>query len=263
MAFIDDFEDTSELVNTYLSDELFYKQAVEKMKGYDEPFVTFLVAASSHTPFKLEGLQDKESKVTVDVGKYKDISFGDYLEAVNYADYAFGKFIQELKDSGLYDDSVIIVYGDHYGMGMDDYDMEQFIKEVNPKYNDISKQINYVNVLCGIKVPGMESKVLDYPVSKLDIKPTLLELSGIEDNFSLGMSMFSKKDYAIINNAIIVTKDYYYNSDWYYIETGKKVDFKKLGENTEKRLKQYVSNMELELDISRSIIINNLFKGIF
>ena len=38
-------------------------------------------------------------------GKYKGSYFGNYLEAVNYADYAFGEFIKQLKQEGLYEDT--------------------------------------------------------------------------------------------------------------------------------------------------------------
>ena len=100
----DQFEDVSENINEYLSDELLYRQAVEKLSQYDQPFFTYIVAASSHTPFTLEGLQDR-SKINIDVGKYKYSFLGNYLEAVNYADYAFGVFIDELKEAGLYDDT--------------------------------------------------------------------------------------------------------------------------------------------------------------
>lgn len=67
IVFIDDFEDTSEYINGYLSDELLYKQGVEKLWTYDKPFMTYIVAASSHTGFGLEGIQEKENKVTIDV----------------------------------------------------------------------------------------------------------------------------------------------------------------------------------------------------
>ncbi len=66
-VFLDGFEDKSELIGEYLSDELFYKQVVEKLAESQEPFFTYLVAASSHTPFELEGIKDKYSKVSVDV----------------------------------------------------------------------------------------------------------------------------------------------------------------------------------------------------
>ena len=105
----DSFADTSENIMGYLSDELLYTQAVEKLKSYDMPFVSYIVSASSHTSFSLDGLEDR-SKVSIDVGKYKDTFFGNYLEAVNYADYAFGILIDKLKEANLYDDTVILLF---------------------------------------------------------------------------------------------------------------------------------------------------------
>lgn len=69
ISFLDDFEDKSEMVHKYLSDELFYKQAVKKLTDGEGPFFAFLTAASSHTPFDLIGLKNKEEKVNIDVRK--------------------------------------------------------------------------------------------------------------------------------------------------------------------------------------------------
>ena len=116
ISFIDKFENQSEMISGYLSDELFYKQAVEKLKQQETPFMTFLVSSSSHTAFDLPGIENKYDKVNIDVGKYKDTYFGNYLEAANYADYAFGILVNELKQVGLYEDLSILVFGDHNGM---------------------------------------------------------------------------------------------------------------------------------------------------
>ncbi len=262
LVFLDSFEDKSEKINNYLSDELFYRQAVEKLSEYDNPFMAYLIAASSHIGFDLPGIHDKYSKVSIDVGEeLLGTFFGNYLEAVNYADYAFGIFIDELKEKGIYDDLTLIVFGDHNGMDMDQEEMQKFIKQVNPEYNEIDAKINFVNVLCGMKIPGIESQKIEYPVSKIDIKPTLLEVSGIEDNFSLGDSMFSNKKIASISNHDIVTENYYYcDNNWYEIESGKIVDVDTLDEKTRCKLAEYVYNTELELEISSSILINNLLK---
>ena len=129
--------------------ELLYKQAVEKLKEYDNPFISYIVAASSHTGFTLDGLQDR-SKVNIDVGKYKDTFFGNYLESVNYADYAFGIFIQKLKNADLYDDSVIILYGDHNGLDMYNNEMIEFLKELDSNLIDTDIKLNYIRVLAGM-----------------------------------------------------------------------------------------------------------------
>ena len=262
VSFIDKFEDNLEIVNGFLSDELFYRQAVEKISTYQEPFFTLMLSASSHTPFLLEGLENKEEILSISPGMWEDTQLGNYLEAANYADYAFGIFIDELKQKGLYEDSVILVFGDHYGVTMDEPGLEEFMLQINPDYNEISKKINYANVLCGLKIPGLKNEKIDKPISKLDIKPTLLQFSGIEDSFSLGKTIFSTKDYAYINNGHIITEKYYYcDEEWYDINTGEELDTNKLDKEEGTKLAKYVENMCFELDISSSIIINNLFQG--
>jgi sulfatase family protein len=248
----DKFMDISEDIMGYLSDELLYKQAVEKLKEYDDPFISYIVAASSHTGFTLDGLQDR-SKVNIDVGKYKDTFFGNYLESVNYADYAFGIFIQELKNASLYDNSVIILYGDHNGLDMYNNEMIEFLKELDSNLTDTDIKLNYIRVLAGMRIPGINNLRIDKPVSKLDIKPTLAYLCNTEEGVSLGTNMLAKKDFICLNNERIVTDKFYYDEVWSNIETGEIVE-----ENEE--LKKYRDFMQKELEISKSIVLENLLK---
>ena len=240
-------------------DELFYKQAVQKLKEYENPFFTYLVSASSHTAFTLDGLQDR-SKVNIDVGKYKDTFFGEYLEAANYADYAFGLFIDSLKEAGLYDDTVIILYGDHNGLEMYNEEMIDFLKQINPEINTVDLQLNYIRLLAGMRLPGITNLNIEKPISKLDVKPTICYLVGVDDNFSLGTNMFAKKDFICLNNEKIVTSRYFYNQYWYVIDTGEELDLNNISEEERELLDSYINDMRYELDISKSLTINNLLK---
>ena len=260
LDFIDSFEPDSELINNWISDESLYRQAVEKLKSVDGPFFSSIVASSSHTGFDLPGLENKYDKVSIDVGEYKDTYFGNYLEAVNYADYAFGKFIERLKQENLYDDTVIFIFGDHYGMQMHNEEMLKFIKDVDHELNIPETEINYVNVVCGMRIPGVQSQKINKVVSKLDIKPTLSYISGIEDDFSLGNNIFGNKDFACLNNGVIVTNDYYYNGNWYNIKSGEKIDLDNIEEEQKRQFEYYKSSMEQEITISNSVILNNLLK---
>ena len=260
LDFIDSFEPDSELINNWISDESLYRQAVEKLKSVDGPFFSSIVASSSHTGFDLPGLENKYDKVSIDVGEYKDTYFGNYLEAVNYADYAFGKFIERLKQENLYDDTVIFIFGDHYGMQMHNEEMLKFIKDVDRELNIPETEINYVNVVCGMRIPGVQSQEINKVVSKLDIKPTLSYISGIEDDFSLGNNIFGNKDFACLNNGVIVTNDYYYNGNWYNIKSGEKMDLDNIEEEQKRQFEYYKSSMEQEITISNSVILNNLLK---
>lgn len=259
LSLKEQFPDLSENINGDLSDELLYRQAVDKLVAFENPFISFIVAASSHTPFILEGLQDK-SKVTVDVGKYKDTTFGNYIEAVNYADYAFGVFLQELKNADLYDDTAILVFGDHNGLSMYNDELVEYLTEKNPEIKDIDVELNYTRVLCGFKVPGVQNLKIEKMINKLDIKHTLAYLCNIEGGFSLGTNMFGTKDFVALNNERIIAENYYFDENWYDIKTGDKINIDELDGKTRELLEFYYDCMKTELDISNSIIINNLLK---
>lgn len=253
------FDDLSENINGDLSDELLYRQAVQKLKNYEEPFFSYIVAASSHTPFVLEGLQDR-SKISIDVGKYKDTYFGYYLEAVNYADYAFGIFLEELQKEGLYDDTAILVFGDHNGLNMYNEEMLDFLKQVEPNMTDVDIKLNYTRVLCGFKIPGMSNIKIEKTVNKLDVKPTLANMCNLNDTFSLGTDMFANKDFVCLNNERIITSRYYYDENWYDRKTGEIVDMDNIDADTRKLLEEYYQYIKTELDISNSVSINNLLQ---
>ncbi len=255
----DAFADTSENIMGYLSDELLYTQAVEKLKHYDKPFISYIVSASSHTSFSLDGLQDR-SKVNIDVGKYKDSFFGNYLESVNYADYAFGVFIEKLKEANLYDDTVILLFGDHNGIDMYNEEMLDFLQKTDSNLTDTDIKLNYIRVACGMKIPGIENMKIEKPVSKLDIKPTFAYLLDSDAGFSLGMNLFDRKDFICLNNERIVTSRYYFDEKWYRIKDGIEINLEEISQEEKGLLEEYYENMRKELDISISISINNLLK---
>ncbi len=261
--FLDSFDDNSLLINEWLSDEELYKQGVQKLKEAEQKngkFFANIVAASCHTAFDLPGLENKYDKVNIDVGKYKGTYFGNYLEASNYGDYAFGVFIDELKKNGLYDDTVIFIFGDHYGMQMYNLEMLDFIENTDHQYNMVESEINYAKVGCGIKIPGVSHMEINETKSKLDIKPTLACISGIDDGFSLGTNMCKNKNFACLSNGIIVVDKYYYNGEWYRRTNGEKINLDETSADERELLNYYKKCMEEEITISNSVVLNNLLQ---
>lgn len=100
-----------------------------------------------------------------------------YMASTSYADAQMGKVIKALKDEGLYDNTIIIMWGDH-GYHLTDHGKWR----KNTGYN-ISLRNPFV-----IKIPNSnEAKIVDKVVQNLDIYPTLLELLKIDlpDNVQL------------------------------------------------------------------------------
>ena len=94
-----------------------------------------------------------------------------YYASVSYVDAQFGKLVQHLKDIGEYDNTIIIVWGDHgWKLG---------------EHNSWSKQTNYhidTHVPMMIRVPGQENAgaTTTALTELIDMFPSLLELTGIE-----------------------------------------------------------------------------------
>ena len=266
VMFLEQFEDKSELIRTYLADELLYRQTLEKLnlkiQEGNSPIIYDLVAASSHKPFELAGIVDKYSKVSIDVGDLKGTELGNYLEAVNYADYAFGIFIDLLKEYNLYDDVVLVVHGDHYGMQMYDENLIEFLGYDKNNYNDAIMQHTFSNVVCAVRIPGISNITIDAPTSKNDVKPTLAQICGLEDAFSMGTSIFNRNSYVTINNGKVITDKYLYDgAEWLSLKDGNKVNLSNLSEEEKNLLETYKKQAITELDISNAVMVNNLLQN--
>jgi len=93
-----------------------------------------------------------------------------YMASTSYADAQMGKVIQALKDEGLYDNTIIIVWGDH-GYHL----TEHGLWRKNTPF--------HISLRSPLMVKTANSKggtVIDNIVQNIDIYPTLLELTGTE-----------------------------------------------------------------------------------
>ena len=168
--------------------------------------------------------------------------------------------IKKLKEANLYDDTVILLFGDHNGLDMYNEDMLEFLKEVDSDLTDTDIKLNYIRVACGMKIPGIENIKIEKPVSKLDIKPTFAYLIDGDAGFSLGTNLFARKDFICLNNERIVTSRYYFDEKWYRIKDGSEINLEELPQDERELLEDYYEKIRRELDISISISINNLLK---
>ncbi len=160
------------------SDEVLYRNTLEKlqeMRSSGRPFYTQIISMSGHHPFNIP-----ERKVRFPLPeRFAGTLVGDYIEAQHYADEALGGFIQGLKQSGLWDESVIVIYGDHmglpiYSLGEDERGLMQEIlgRDYSPA--------EMLNIPLILSVPGMEGpQTFNVAGGQADIFPTVANLLGI------------------------------------------------------------------------------------
>ncbi|MGG1674951.1 LTA synthase family protein [Neobacillus sp. NRS-1170] len=164
--------DTGNLAEYGLMDKPFFNQSIPLLETLPKPFYTKFITVSNHYPYPLD-----EKEATIAPATTGDKSVDTYFQTARYADEALKQFFDYLKKSGLYDHSIIIMYGDHYGISENhNKAMEKVLgKEITPFESSGLQRVPFF-----IRVPGMEGGVSHEYGGQVDILPTLLHLLGID-----------------------------------------------------------------------------------
>ncbi|HZW82861.1 MAG TPA: sulfatase-like hydrolase/transferase, partial [Candidatus Deferrimicrobium sp.] len=121
--------------------------------------------------------------------------FSDYLQAQHYQDKALGEFIENLRQQGILDKSLLVIYGDHFGSGFVPQDFEKLLNLPQPLNEYTSKELNKVPLL--IRLPGgTAAGVKHISGGQMDLLPTLINLLGLDKSKSLyfGQDLLNSKD---------------------------------------------------------------------
>lgn len=103
-----------------------------------------------------------------------------YDGKIRDADDRLGQFLQELKNRGLYDKTVIVAVSDH---GTEFYEHDRFD-------HGFSLYDELLRVPLVIRIPGVKGgKIIEAQVRSIDLFPTLLEIVGIQPDAALKAQM--------------------------------------------------------------------------
>jgi len=160
------------------TDEVLYKKTAEelsKMQATGVPFYSQVISMTAHHPFTIPHELDR---ITLPE-RYENNMVGDYLRSQNYADYALGLFIDDLKQRGIWDNSMVVIYGDHLGLpkfSLDKHGLELMSEIYGREYS----YRDMLNIPLIISIPGQsEPRVLDNVGGQVDILPTVANLLGV------------------------------------------------------------------------------------
>ncbi|MDP4183466.1 MAG: LTA synthase family protein, partial [Bacillota bacterium] len=187
-----------------LSDESFFRQSVAKLDT-SKPFYSMMITLSSHHPFDYF-----QGKSNIDVKPYDKTVLGNYLGAINYVDSCIGKLIDDLKKRNLYDNTVVVIYGDHNALpkpqATDLYNFEN-VEASNLNWIKLQK------VPLIIHIPGInEGETINATCGQVDLLPTLANLMDFDFPYSMGQDMFNKKEnYALLRDSSVVTDKYIFD----------------------------------------------------
>ncbi|BFL68429.1 MULTISPECIES: polyglycerol-phosphate lipoteichoic acid synthase LtaS [Staphylococcus] len=239
------------IVNLGLKDKPFFKASADYQAKMKKPFYSHMITLTNHYPFTLD-----EKDASIDKPNTGDTTVDGYIQTAHYLDQALEEYITDLKKKGLYDNSVIMIYGDHYGISENHNNaMEKLLGEkITPaKFTDLNRTGFW------LKIPGKSGGVNKEYAGQMDVMPTILHLVGIDSKNYLmfGTDMFSKQhnDVVPFRNGDFITKDYKYVNGKIYSNKDNELITKK-PKDFDKNKKQ----VEKDLEMSDSVLNGDLFR---
>ena len=204
-----------------LLDKPFFEQSESLLSSLPQPFYTKFITVANHYPYKMN-----QDLTTISKAETGDASVDNYFQTARYADEAIEQFFNYLKESGLYDNTMVVLYGDHYGISDNHNEaMEQIIgTEITPVEN-----ANLQRMPLFIHVPGMEGGVNHTYGGQIDLLPTVLHLLGVEtQNFiQFGSDLLSEAHDDVVsfrNGDFVSPTVYSIDEKFYDVQTGLLLD---------------------------------------
>ena len=157
----------------FLTDGMIFKYAAYKDQVNNQPFFSLILTMSMHQPYN--SFVKHGFEVT---DKSLPQAYKNYLNNCHYFDMQIGKYFEELKNKGLYDNSLIIIVADH---------------DARPRYLDMEGKISDDIPIYIINGGFDPSSAWDGECNQLDVYTTILDIMGVESKWrGLGHTLLNK-----------------------------------------------------------------------
>ncbi|MEC0283398.1 LTA synthase family protein [Terribacillus saccharophilus] len=236
-------------INYGIKDKAFLEQSMPYLEKLKQPFYSKFLLLTNHFPFLLD-----EEDIFIE-GADTGLDVVDrYFQTVRYEDEALKEFFGELKRTGLYEDSIIVLVGDHYGISENYYDgVASYLDE------DLStpEELDLQRVPLIIHVPGQKGETFHSPGGQIDIQPTILHLLGVDTaaypNFGQDLLAPDRDPFVVFRDGDFVSDDVIYTKQLCYDKTSsEQTKMEKCSPYFEKRNKDlYYSDAILNGDLLR------------
>ncbi|MCA1058971.1 LTA synthase family protein [Rossellomorea aquimaris] len=236
-------------VNYGIKDIPFFDQTFTYLEEIPQPFYTRLITLTNHFPFLLE-----EHDQFIEEASTSEDVVNRYVTTVRYEDEAIKALFEKLKSNGMYQNTVVVLYGDHYGIS-EKY--EQGVFELLGQEDTPVNHAKLQQVPLIIHVPGEKAKTIETIGGEIDIRATILHLLGIEskDTLSFGHSLFTRDGNhpVIFRDGDFITEKYIFQDNACYSNIGEKPV-------SDSRCEPYKEKVREELRRSDDIVYGDLLR---
>ena len=204
-----------------MKDKIFMKESAHYIEQLPQPFYAKLITVTNHYPYIL----DKQNK-DIQPWNTGDDTVDPYVQTARYLDESLGEFLDYLDKSGLRQNSVLILYGDHYGISNNHQPaIAQILHKKKVTNYDLAM---FQKVPFMINMPGLKGGIDHTYGGEIDVLPTIEDLLGISSKnyIQFGQDLLSPGRNQIVpfRNGDWVTPKYTKsNGDYYYTKNGKQI----------------------------------------
>ena len=214
-----------------------------------QPFMSWITTVSGHQPYSISSiLGDKYLGDFKDTGYPMDIK--RYMSKLKELDKGLGILIDGLEERGILDDTVIVLYGDHYPYGISknninkvlDYDLNDYEVERVPF------------IIYNSAEPAQSFK--EY-TSYMNILPTLANLFNLDydPRYYMGHDLFDSN----YENKVVFADGSWKNDKVYYNAANGKLTVYEEGAYTDEEIMDITERIRDQINISNKAIKMNYF----
>ncbi|TPR14564.1 LTA synthase family protein [Apilactobacillus timberlakei] len=238
-----------------LKDKIFLKDSAKYIQQLPQPFYAKLITLTNHYPYEL----DKQNQ-SFPATKTGDDTVDPYVQTAHYLDQAFGEFVNYLNKTGLMKNSMIVLYGDHYGISNNHRPaIAQLLHKKNINSYDLAQ---FQKVPFMIHMNGLKGGINHTYGGEIDVLPTLLHLLGYKDNNTIqfGNDLLSKhrNQFVAFRNGDLVSPKYTVVGGNVY--NTKKGSIINPNTNQKKEIKSMQDHVTTELSLSDRVVLGDLLR---
>ncbi|EGE55086.1 LTA synthase family protein [Streptococcus parauberis] len=211
-----------------LNDKYMFKDSIRYLERMQQPFYTKFITVSNHYPYT--SLKGEEQEEGFPLANTDDETINGYFATANYLDASIKSFFDYLKASGLYDNSIIVMYGDHYGISNSRNTSLAELLGKDPQTwseydNAMLQRVPYMIHIPGYKEGGIKETF----GGEIDALPTLLHILGVNTSnyVLLGQDLLSPQNKQIVaqrTSGTYMTPDFTnYSGRLYDTKTGAEI----------------------------------------
>lgn len=239
-----------------LKDKIFFDQSIKYIERLPQPFYLKLITVTNHYPYDL----DKKNQ-SIDPTDTGDETVDGYVQTAHYLDQAIGELMRWMKKTGLDKKTMLVLYGDHYGISGNHHkasaellNQDEFTNFDNLKFQRVPLMFH---------MPGLKGGIKKTYGGEIDVLPTLLNLLGINDRKTIqfGHDLLSSKAPQIVaqrNGDFITPKYAKVGSTYYDTKTGEEIEDP--DEKLKAKLVAISNKVTTQLSLSDRVIAGNLLR---